>query len=116
MQEMSHSKVLRIKIALFIIFCNEFTAIVFISHTFLLSNLPPSLSLQPVLVIGAHKLEGVMVTLPKPFLIMRKRKLPCKGTLTQGKGKRRMSGGSEGAGEETTTPKGKSSNSAGVHS
>ena len=51
-----------------------------------------------------------MVTLPKPFLIMRKRKIPRKGTVTPGGGKRRISGGSEGTGEETTTPQGRNSN------
>jgi hypothetical protein len=37
---------------------------------------------QPVLVIGAHKLEGEIRKLPKPFLIMqkqRKRKRPAEG-------------------------------------
>jgi hypothetical protein len=56
-----------------------------------------------------------MVALPKPFLIMRKRKIPHKETVTPGGGKRRMSGGSEATGEETTTPRGKNSNSAGVY-
>lgn len=50
-------------------------------------------------MIGAHKLEGEMVTLAKPFLIMQKRKVPSKAGA-QTPGGRRLSSVSN----STTTP------------
>ena len=54
---------------------------------------------QPVLVIGAHKLEGEIVRLNKPFLVMRKRKLPREGVTPE---KRRTSGASQQRAAGTT--------------
>lgn len=72
-------------------------------------------------MIGAHKLEGEVVILPKPFLIMQKHRVSRNKTSTA-EGGRRLSGmsvgsdggGGGGNGHETTTPMRERRSSAGT--